>query len=409
MSNNTERGNDKINFLLHLIQQFFKDSIVDLWLLVHSNSSFSYYNTSSSDFCLVENNKFEEIADSMRKNIYFLSNNVNLILELDIEKRPLLCFLYRIIWNSYAITIRKKEAFNYLDILRFKQIAPLVFSLIHMNYKPNANDSNLINQKVKAIFEVSELFRSVVDFNHLRQTIEEKLKMIFQVEQCSLFLIDIHHQMIITRFQDGERQDISCGLNQGIVGYTAKTGQVVNLLDVEEDSRFDREVDISSSLKKYTLLSAPILNSQNEIIYVIELINRKDQSKFDEDDINLIKAFNSFLGIFFDNTKLFQSSFDSTQQLQDLIDISLILNQKIEIKKSLEIILKKVHDLIQSSRETIFSFNQELNEISPVLSSGSKIVHGNFFLSLSLNTKSLIYFQGMRSIKFLSTNHLISL
>lgn len=75
-----------------------------------------------------------------------------------------------------------------------------------------------------------------------------------------------------------------------IIGWVAQKQEIVNLHEAYLDPRFDPALDIHTGYWTRTLLAAPILGEQGEVLGVLEAIN-KHAGWFDSDEEALLRAF----------------------------------------------------------------------------------------------------------------------
>jgi hypothetical protein len=122
-------------------------------------------------FIPVEHDQYDEILNSIQRNTFYLSNQVNLICEFDFRLKSLLCVPYHINLNSCAITIRRKESFSSFDVNRLERIIPILLHSID-NWKfLHVHDFNLLPEKFKDILEVAEILNRILNLHQLVQTI----------------------------------------------------------------------------------------------------------------------------------------------------------------------------------------------------------------------------------------------
>jgi GAF domain-containing protein len=124
-------------------------------------------------------------------------------------------------------------------------------------------------------------------------TISEEAKAIVNAERCSIFMVDYQEKMLWTKLSDGIGR-IAIGIDSGIVGETVKTKipQMVN--NPYEDSRFLSKIDQKSGFVTRNILAVPIFNSRQEVIGVIQLLN-KYTGDFDENDEGIMSFFANYI------------------------------------------------------------------------------------------------------------------
>ncbi|MBU0675847.1 MAG: GAF domain-containing protein [Proteobacteria bacterium] len=123
-------------------------------------------------------------------------------------------------------------------------------------------------------------------------------------ERGSLFKIDKEQGQLISMFAQGlDGDDIRLSLNLGIAGLVAVTGVPLNITDTTTDTRFDFSFDRQTGFTTRNILCLPIMNHQNEVIGVIEVIN-KIHGCFGHDDIRIMRSLGSIVAIAIQNAQM---------------------------------------------------------------------------------------------------------
>lgn len=148
-----------------------------------------------------------------------------------------------------------------------------------------------------------EIYKRIADFGkrltlleHIEETlpaISEEAKAIVSAERCSIFIVDRVGDMLWTKLSDGIGR-IAIGLDSGIVGdtVTRKSAQLVN--NPYEDSRFLAKIDAKSGFITRNILTVPIFNSRQDVIGVIQLLN-KYHGDFNENDEGIMSFFANYV------------------------------------------------------------------------------------------------------------------
>ncbi|MCI4406741.1 MAG: GAF domain-containing protein [Sulfuricurvum sp.] len=148
-----------------------------------------------------------------------------------------------------------------------------------------------------------EIYKRIADFgkklsglDHIEEalpTIAEEAKAIVNAERCSIFIVDREGGMLWTKLSDGIGR-IAIGIDSGIVGDTVlkKAVQLVNT--PYEDSRFLAKIDEKSGFVTRNILAIPIFNSRQEVIGVIQLLN-KYNGDFDDKDEGIMSFFANYV------------------------------------------------------------------------------------------------------------------
>ncbi len=77
-------------------------------------------------------------------------------------------------------------------------------------------------------------------------------------------------------------------MGQGIAGFSALNNCLIAVSDVQKDPRFFKEISHKIGYETRSIASSPVF-SNNITLGIIELINKKEKSSFDEDDISILR------------------------------------------------------------------------------------------------------------------------
>jgi len=124
-------------------------------------------------------------------------------------------------------------------------------------------------------------------------SIAEEAKSIVNAERCSIFIVDHDTNMLWTKLSDGIGR-IAIALDSGIVGLCASTEQSVIVNNPYEDTRFLSKIDEKSGFVTRNILTIPIFNSKQNVVGVIQLLN-KYNGDFDESDEGIMGFFANYV------------------------------------------------------------------------------------------------------------------
>lgn len=137
-------------------------------------------------------------------------------------------------------------------------------------------------------------------------------------ERGSIFLIDREKGHLFSIVAKGIKdQGIRLGLNLGIAGLVAVTGQDLLIPDTYHDKRFDRSTDEATGFTTRCILCVPLKNMAGEIIGVIELMN-KINGVFTESDMEDLRGLSSHVAIAIEDAVLFQ---EQQRQFRSVLEV----------------------------------------------------------------------------------------
>ncbi len=125
--------------------------------------------------------------------------------------------------------------------------------------------------------------------------ISRYVKEIIEADRCSIFINDLERGELWTTLADGvDRIIIPQG--KGIVGQTIEEENPILVNDVYADTHFMSNVDEETGYTTKNIVTAPIFNSQREIVGVLEVLNK--EGGFDKDDTKFMVFFAHYISGF---------------------------------------------------------------------------------------------------------------
>ncbi|MBA7612347.1 hypothetical protein ES703_19583 [subsurface metagenome] len=79
-------------------------------------------------------------------------------------------------------------------------------------------------------------------------------------------------------------------VGQGIAGWVAKKGESLIIPDVDRDNRWQKYFDNATKFKTKSIICVPLI-LEKEIVGVMEIINKKDNTYFDKNDERILNSF----------------------------------------------------------------------------------------------------------------------
>ncbi len=91
---------------------------------------------------------------------------------------------------------------------------------------------------------------------------------------------------------------------EGIAGYCFTTGEALAVADVMKDTRFKKEISETIQHRQKALMAAPLIYRQ-EIIGVMEAVNKVDGDVFSSKDLELLVQISNFSAFFLRRSRLY--------------------------------------------------------------------------------------------------------
>jgi len=142
--------------------------------------------------------------------------------------------------------------------------------------------------KLQSILEVAKALTAERHLDALLEKIVAEAARVAEADRCSLFLVDRERGELWSKVAQGT-SEIRVPLGAGIAGAVAATGTSVRVGDAYLDPRFNRAVDAATGYRTRNILCVPMVDTQGEVVGVVQALNRKDGA-FTEEDEELLVA-----------------------------------------------------------------------------------------------------------------------
>lgn len=160
----------------------------------------------------------------------------------------------------------------------------------------------LASAKRDALLATSKILGSQRNIGELFTFIMEHAKSLMEVERSTMFLVDQERGVLRTMVADGlgAMGEITVPGDKGLVGACVRAKRLINIRNAYDDHRFNKEIDLATGFRTRSVLCYPIMNASEDVIGVIQLINKVGDSSslpFTENDEDLLSAFAGQIGI----------------------------------------------------------------------------------------------------------------
>ena len=151
---------------------------------------------------------------------------------------------------------------------------------------------------IKATWQIME---QLLEVDNLEDALAGSLEIIVQTlnsEAGAIWFLDPRTDRLSPLFHIGpaDISNISVENGQGIEGIVTRTGKSVMVTDAANDPRFDGTVFDDNGLVTRAMMCVP-LNNLHEVIGCVQIINKKDGSLFDEEELQLCERMASLAAI----------------------------------------------------------------------------------------------------------------
>lgn len=206
-------------------------------------------------------------------------------------------------------------------LLSFVLFFMLIVSVIYLFWQSSQITS------LKKHLDVGAKIASNIKLKDLMKEVMVLVQKETRAEASSLYIIDEENQEIWFEIALGEKGDklkeVRLKIGDGIAGWVAQTGEIINLKDVNEDPRFKKSISKKIEFKNKAMVAVPV-KSKGKILGVIQVINKKGGGYFDKRDEGFIVQTAYQVAIALENSQLYEgvkeSYLDTITVLASAID-----------------------------------------------------------------------------------------
>lgn len=208
-------------------------------------------------------------------------------------------------------------------------------------------EGELLETYLDAIHGIS----AILDPHLLAPEIIKQTCNLLHCERASVFYSD--RDELVLMLGKGA-QNIRLPKNKGIAGQCATTMETINVTDAWDCPFFDKTFDHNTGFRTKAVLATPVLNDANELVAVLQCINKQDGSTFDEQDTVLVQNLATHLNIVLRNSQLYDQSLRAEHKVASLLDVIKALHGDANINSLIFTLSQRAHEIVDADRCTLY-------------------------------------------------------
>jgi adenylate cyclase len=244
-----------------------------------------------------------------------------------------------------------------------------------------------VEQKLKVVNQTL----SMLDMQGFETILEEMLSSItfktaelLNADRASIFLLDEEKNelySIVAQGEGGGTLEIRIPADKGIAGEVATGKRVVNIpFDFYNDARsaFAKQKDQETGYRTYTMLALPLLNDQDDLVAVVQLINKLkplsesslpldqkiDLEGFTTGDEQVFRDFAPSIRLILESSRSFYIATQKQRAASALIAATESLSRSsLDLDDTLKRVMDEAKKLMNADRSTLWLIDRDRNEI----------------------------------------------
>ncbi len=205
-----------------------------------------------------------------------------------------------------------------------------------------------ILQAVTKIHENIELNKNI-------HSITEALIELFDAQIIRIFLVDRNsNELWSLPFMESSDEIKKVKIGEGLIGSSAASGEIINIVDPVRDVRFLPQVDSIEKFETENQLLFPILDKDRNVVSVIQMLN-SGKGEFSKNDELLLSQISNDISVSIINSM----KFNSASKVDNLSHLNKFSNFLIDDIKTSLALIKRYSSFIKKKSEV-----KEVNQVS---------------------------------------------
>jgi signal transduction histidine kinase len=177
------------------------------------------------------------------------------------------------------------------------------------------------NQRKDRLLEISRVLSSTLELQPLLGAIVQVATEMTKSESASILLYDKRTDELRFEATPGKQQQdlesLAVPLQNSVAGWIYNNAMPLVIQDAAHDNRVYRKVDQTLGFQTQSILGVPLM-VQDKPIGVIEAVNKKDEGRFSEGDLEVLETLASQAAIAIENARLMTQLKTANEELKQL-------------------------------------------------------------------------------------------
>ena len=215
-------------------------------------------------------------------------------------------------------------------------------------------------ERLTALYDLGRTFTSTLELGELLPIVAGKIRDILGAGSCNLWLADAGSQEMYLAQKTGEdptiKDDARVSLTEGLLAEVAQQASPKLVEDPSAEAGFAERLKAGGEFEISSWIGAPLRKS-NEVLGVVELVNKQDGSSFDEDDLFFLETISEQAAVALHNANLLESE-RKVHALDALLKISQEITSTLDLDHVLSTVVHQASSVVPFDRCVIGFFDR---------------------------------------------------
>jgi adenylate cyclase len=218
-------------------------------------------------------------------------------------------------------------------------------------------------QQAELLLNVSRQVAAMDTLDDILETLVTITSNELGAERSTIFLNDTQTGELYSRVaQGGIVRRIRMFNNAGIAGHVFTTGESIIVDDAYADERFNREIDQQTGFETRSILCVPIRTVRDEVIGVVQALNKKE-GKFSQADRILLEAMVQQAAVALQGAQTIERMKKSRVQELEFLDMVSDITSEIDLRALLQKVMGEATRMLNAERSTLFLNDEKTGEL----------------------------------------------
>lgn len=220
-----------------------------------------------------------------------------------------------------------------------------------------------VTQKIAGLNNLSEILWTLIEM-----TTNE-----LGADRGSLFLNDPLTGELYSRVAQGElTREIRILNTIGIAGAIFQSGKGEIIHDAYAEDRFNKSIDEQTGFVTKNLVCAPVRTVRNDVIGVIQILNKK-KGRFTKEDLEIVEAITLQAAVSLQNAQGVEEMVKAREKEMLFLDIVSDVTAEIDLGSLLQRVMVEATRMLNADRSTLFLNDEKTDELFSRVAMGDGI------------------------------------
>jgi RND family efflux transporter MFP subunit len=204
-------------------------------------------------------------------------------------------------------------------------------------------------ERLTSLYDLGRTFTSTLELSELLPVVAGKIRDILAAGACNLWLLDSASQELVRSQQAGEDptagEDARVSATEGLLAEVAQQATPKLVEDPAEEAGLEeRRKAGGEEFEIVTWMAAP-LRKEDEVVGVVELINKQDGGQYDENDLFFLSSISEQAAVALHNANLLESE-RKVHALDALLKISQEITSTLDLDHVLTTVVHQASSVV---------------------------------------------------------------